>query len=155
MTDHTTLSADYLRYVFSEVTPLLEAVSDHICGFEPHAPAEHYEAHVDHVLELLDSCRQTIWEAVNAVVAGRGGVHHYADGRPVSTSIELEPGMTFVHDWHPDPGHAINQPHEIVTTDLSDGRSKRIIVVAPGVLDAIESGPRLRLVVDDECGDAR
>jgi hypothetical protein len=146
MTTATTPTpADHLRYVFAEVNSLLEGAADMLAGncYEQHRPAEQHAADLDHVLDLLDSCRTTIFNAVSAVTADRDDVRRYSDGRPVSTTVELELGCHFTYDWHPDPSHPLNQPREICTTELRDGRKKRILIVAPGVLDTADAGLRL------------
>lgn len=149
MTIHTTPTAtDRLRYLSHEVNQVLEAAQDVIAGncYEQHRPAEQHAADLDHVLELLDACRETITEMVSAVTVDRADRNRYSDGRPVQTRIDLETGCYFGHNWHPDLGHPSSQPRQICTVRLRDGSRKRVLIVAPGVLDAVPDAAPLRIV---------
>ncbi|TXI56487.1 hypothetical protein [Mycolicibacter arupensis] len=144
-------ATDQIRYVFAEVNSLLGSAADVIAGgcYEQQRPAGQHTADLDHVLELLDACRKTIFEAVQAVTTDRDDMERYDDGRSVSTTVELEPGCYFTYDWHPDPTNRLNQPRELCTTELRNGRRKRILVVTPGVLDTADASLRL---IDGEGG---
>ncbi|PBA30570.1 hypothetical protein CKJ65_16450 [Mycobacterium intracellulare] len=149
MTTRTVPSAtDHLRYLSHEVNQALEAAQDIIAGncYEQHRPADQHAADLDHVLKLLDACRDTITEAVAAVTADQADRDRYSDGRPVQTRIELETGCYYCHDWHPDPEHPSSQPQDIGTVTLRDGSRKRVLIAAPGVLDAVPTTPHLRVI---------
>jgi hypothetical protein len=60
----------------------------------------------------------------------------YSDGRPVISAMPMEAGL-YVHTWHPDPAHPMNNRCELDVITTPDGTTKRIIVSAPGVIDAV------------------
>lgn len=62
----------------------------------------------------------------------------YADGRPVISAMPLDggPGL-FVHVWHPDPTHPMNNPGALDVVTTRDGSRKQVIVTAPGYIDAV------------------
>jgi|SRR5271166_1449611 len=62
----------------------------------------------------------------------------YSDGRPVISAMPLDAGpVLYVHAWHPDPTHPMNNPCELDVITTPDGVRRRVIVSAPGHLDAI------------------
>jgi hypothetical protein len=62
----------------------------------------------------------------------------YSDGRPVISAMPLDAGpVLYVHAWHPDPTHPMTNPCELDVITTPDGVRRRIIVNAPGYLDAV------------------
>ena len=61
----------------------------------------------------------------------------YADGRSLTSHLRFCEGSQFVYLWHPDPAHPRNRPHDVGTLTPSNGKRKKIIVAAPGHLDAV------------------
>jgi hypothetical protein len=68
-------------------------------------------------------------------------MERYADGRAVTSRLGFCDGTQYVHQWHPDPAHPLNRPHEIATVTTRNGTRKRVIVTAPGHLDAVSEFP--------------
>ena len=62
----------------------------------------------------------------------------YSDGHPVISAMPLDdgPGL-YVHTWHPDRTHPMNNPGELEVITTPDGTRKRILVTAPGCIDAV------------------
>lgn len=89
-------------------------------------------------------CRLNHIDAVLRQVVGMMCPHcsqhmdRYDDGRDVTSSIALEDGLHYSRVWHPRPEHQINLPcNNLGTVALRDGTLKRVIVSAPGILDAV------------------
>jgi|SRR5271156_2614293 len=59
----------------------------------------------------------------------------YASGRQVMGSLQMCDGKQYLQPFHPDP--VCDQPREIRTVTTGNGTRKRIIVSAPGHLDAV------------------
>jgi hypothetical protein len=60
----------------------------------------------------------------------------YDDGRPVISATPLGGGC-YVHVWHPDRTHPMNNPSALDVITTPDGSRKRVLVVAEGFLDAV------------------
>jgi hypothetical protein len=87
--------------------------------------------HVDAVL------RQAVSMCCPHCVAN-GNMNRYDDGREVTSTIALDEHTHYSRVWHPKAAHQINlQCNNIGTVTLRDGVRKRVIVAAPGVLDAV------------------
>ena len=137
---------DYLKYTQAEALPLLEAASDLLCGLEQHHAADDHEAQIENVLSLLDTVRAKIAESAAAFCSDGDDMNRYADGRPVTTRIDLETGAYFVYAWHPQPGHRDDRPRELGTVEQRDGTRKRVFIAGPGILDAVTTTSPLRVV---------
>jgi hypothetical protein len=62
----------------------------------------------------------------------------YSDGRPVISAMSLDAGpVLYIHAWHPDCTHPMNNRCELDVITAPDGVRRRVIVKAPGYLDAI------------------
>ena len=60
----------------------------------------------------------------------------YDDGRPVMSAMPM--GGCYAHAWHPDRTHPMNNRCELDVVTTPDGVRGRIIVSAPGHLDAVK-----------------
>jgi hypothetical protein len=60
----------------------------------------------------------------------------YSDGRRVVTGLTVGNGC-YAYTWHPDRAHPANAPSERGFITTPDGTSKRVVVSAPGFLDAV------------------
>ena len=93
----------------------------------------------------VDNLRHLQIELSEAVVRLCPEGHHpeawaarYDDGRPVISAMPLgERTGLYVHVWHPDRTHPMNNPGELEVVTTPDGNRKRIIVAAPGCIDAV------------------
>jgi hypothetical protein len=70
----------------------------------------------------------------------------YDDGRPVISAMPMEAGL-YVHVWHPDPAHPMNNRCELDVITTADGGRKRMVVSAPGCIDAV-SLPEIAAAAD-------
>jgi hypothetical protein len=62
----------------------------------------------------------------------------YSDRRAVISAMPLDAGpVLYVHAWHPDRTHPMNNRCELDVITTPDGVRRRIIVNAPGYLDAV------------------
>lgn len=152
-TDTATPNAvDYLKYAHAEGDSLLVYAADALAQL-PVDDRPEIESAIDAVQSVLDAARHMLAESAAAFCRDGNDLNTYADGRPVRTRLDLEPGNYYVHVWHPWIEHRINRPQEIagaVTT--TSGRRKHIVISAPGVLDAVDDRPSLRLSTDDGSG---
>lgn len=128
MTTHTITAADWLAYIRRQGTHTLEFVTDWIAG---NADETDYQ-NADSLCDAIDSVRDLIAEPPLA------NPYRYSDGRPVFTQFELEYGCTFQHVWHPDPAHKRNQPGPLCIVDTPSGKRRRVVITAPGILDALD-----------------
>jgi hypothetical protein len=97
---------------------------------------------IETALARLEHVRHVLRHVVGVCCAHCAeDMEHYADGRPVTSHLRFCDGTQFVHHWHPDPAHPLNRPHEIAAVTTRNGTRKRVIVTAPGHLDAISSFP--------------
>jgi hypothetical protein len=69
-------------------------------------------------------------------------MNEYTDGRPVSTHLNFLEGSQWVHLWHPVPENPHNRPREVGTLTTRNGTRKRIVIAAPGHLDAFTVAER-------------
>lgn len=73
----------------------------------------------------------------------------YSDGRPVESSVEIAPGQTFTHLWHPDP--ARNQPGTVTGRVLADPGvdhgTYEVRIIPPRTLSVVLHPPRPPLSV--------
>ena len=68
-----------------------------------------------------------------------GEMDRYVDGREVTGRIALdEHGTHHRHVWGPDCSHPFNRQHDVSTITTHTGVRKRVIVSAPGFLDAVD-----------------
>jgi len=154
MTINTTSpnAVDYLKYAQAEGDSLLVYAADALAQLPVDGHPE-IESAIDTVQSVLDAARHMLAEAAAAFCRDGSDLDTYADGRPVRTRLDLDPGNYYEHVWHPWIEHRINRRQEIagaVTT--TSGRRKHIVISAPGVLDAVDARPGLRLVTDDGSG---
>jgi hypothetical protein len=63
-------------------------------------------------------------------------MHMYTDGRAIAASVKFLEGSRYTHISHPDPSHQHNKPRELATLTTRNGTRKRIVLSAPGHLDA-------------------
>lgn len=132
---------DYLKYVTAESLPLLESARDTLSCIDGHQTADDRIAIMDDIDGLLDAVRATIVEATAVFCRDGDDMNTYADGRPVVTRTDLEPGHYFSYSWHPQIGHHDDRPRDLCFVDQSDGTRKRIVVVGPGVIEAVPVRP--------------
>ncbi|WP_024801174.1 hypothetical protein [Nocardia sp. BMG51109] len=98
---------DALKYLARRVKTDLEWATDSIgweLAFVPH-PGLDFEPQLDGLSDLLDELMKTLGPIVL-------DWHHYSDGRPVTTKVEVEYGHIFERTWHPNP--AVDTP-EVIT----------------------------------------
>src|SRR5271157_2320761 len=137
---NTTISAaDWIKFTAATV----EQVSD-----EPGAPSAHPGLPSDVVaiarLDLETACArlEQVREMLRGIVALFYSDHvmaHFADGRPVLERLQMCDGRQYLQAGHPDPVQ--DQPREIRTVTTRNGIKKRIVVSAPGHLDAVSEFP--------------
>lgn len=84
-------AADHLKYAAAILRQRADWTTDAVSGSG---------CNVDHDLEL-DAIDDTVSE-ITALAALFGDPHHYADGRRVKTTTEIEHGVVTEHVWHPD-----------------------------------------------------
>jgi hypothetical protein len=126
----TPTDLDWLKYIRAQGTATLEYVVDAIAGNldMPDDPA-------DHLCDAIDSVRHLVAEP--PIIANES---RYSDGRPVYSEVQIDPSwepMRYV--WHPDPAHERNQPQTFKGVVRGpSGRARRVIISAPGVLDAVD-----------------
>jgi len=75
-------------------------------------------------------------------------VNTYFDGRPVATTIRRDGGWV-THVWHPDPQHPPNQPGQVFDLEEELGSRRRLIITAPGILDAFETDEEVGVYQSD------
>jgi hypothetical protein len=139
-TDTAIDPADHLKYLRHQGRATLERVFETIAG-----SADLTEHVSDEVCGALD----VVNDLIDSITVD-GNPNRYSDGRAVFTELELDHGVTMRHTWHPDPVAPCNQPQVIRGyVRLAGGRCKRIIIAAPGVLDAIDTVP----LADDDAQD--
>ena len=136
---------DYLKYVAAEGKHLLEAVefaSACLAGEGPEGECE-----LEWVSGIIDKVKRMLIEAAATFCRDGGDMDTYADGRRVSSSLELEAGNIFEYRWHPYGDHRDNRPHTLLDRyEGTSGARHSVIVAADQVLDVVHHGRGLRLV---------
>jgi hypothetical protein len=135
MTDTTTMNpTDYLKYVAAETSALIESAQSPISALDHNLDDDRVEAIV---AQLIDA-RSCAIEAAAAFCRSGHDIEHYADGRQVRTRLEIEKGNEFEYVWHPQVDHHTNRTQELFLWTTTSGARKRILITAPGHLDAID-----------------
>jgi metal-sulfur cluster biosynthetic enzyme len=63
----------------------------------------------------------------------------YSDGRDVVSKVDVGDDRPYTHVWHANPEHPYNQPRALPILELfSDGVRHQIVILAPGVITAVE-----------------
>ncbi|PND57694.1 hypothetical protein CRM90_12005 [Mycobacterium sp. ENV421] len=89
---------DALKYAAAVLADHWSWVSESISCSEECGSAEEYGDDVHrHALAAMRSVVDEIRDLASRV----GDMHRYADGRRVSTCVELSHGLSFGHIWHP------------------------------------------------------
>jgi hypothetical protein len=130
MSDDVAEAADYLKFAAARVL-----ICQHqFRALQPSgAPAAEAPALLGHVhTELSEAVGRFCPDGQNAEVWST----RYADGRPVISVMPIGPGV-YVHAWHPDPAHPMNNPCDLDVITTPDGTRKQMIVAAAGVIDAV------------------
>jgi hypothetical protein len=97
---------------------------------------------IETALARLEHVRHVLRHVVGMCCAHCGDdMEHYADGRAVTSHLRFCDGTQYLHQWHPDPAHPLNRPHEIASVTTRNGTRERIHVSAPGILDAVSDFP--------------
>lgn len=136
MTDVTISSTDYLKYAAAEGNAILEAALDSLGWLTVDHPE--IEEQIERVQDMLDAVRNTLVESAAVFCRDGNDLNTYDDGRPVRTRLDLELGNYYEQRWHPYQDHRINRPHEVATFTTTSGKRKRVVVTAPGHLDAVD-----------------
>lgn len=141
----TTTAADYLKYLANHAVAMLESAMDSIAANGFDAPQYHSKDQLERDLDLLAEVRDDIREAADVICRDQDDLLTYSDGRRVATSCDIEDGHYFTNTTHPNPGHPLNQPRMICTTNRRDGTQMRILLHANGDVEAVPV-ERLRVV---------
>lgn len=131
-------AVDYLKHVLAETEALLSAAHDYLSG-ETDIPAEVAERLESTVGSRLDAVRRIVTEAAAAFARDGRDLNTYSDGRPVVTAFEYEKGNRLEYVWHPYVEHRDNRPRELFTVETTSGKRRRLLIAAPGVLDAVDA----------------
>jgi hypothetical protein len=136
-TDNMEFDSDKLINFLKFSAATVELAGDQLGGIgpnsSPHATAGTIETAITHLTTVSEVMRHLV------------GVHcphcaylmdRYTDGRQVTGHINFPEGTQFVQVWHPLREHSWNRPREACTITTRNGTRKRIVVSAPGHLDA-------------------
>jgi hypothetical protein len=124
---------DYLKFVAAETSGLIEGAQQAICSLD-HPDDDRVEA----ILDQLEAVRRCAIEAAAAFCRSGHDLDHYADGRQVRTRLVIEKGNEYEHVWHPQVDHRTNRAQELFPWTTTSGARKRLLISAPGVLDAVD-----------------
>jgi hypothetical protein len=99
----------------------------------PALAAEAALARLDHLrAELTDAAGRFCPDGQSA----EAFMTRYGDARAVMSAMPMA-GVCYAHAWHPDHTHPMNNPCDLDVITTPNGNRKRIIVTAPGFLDAV------------------
>jgi hypothetical protein len=138
---------------------VVEQVHEELGALGPH-PGSPSDVVAIARLDLESACArlEQVREVLRGVVAlfyADNDMAHFADGRPVMGRLRMCDGSQYLNPWHPYPFQ--DAPREIRTVTTRNGTRKRVIVSAPGHLDAVsefdgcDRPPRV-LGGDNRCG---
>jgi len=135
MSTPTINAADWLKFTAAVVEQSrceLEALSPRVGS--PSDSVVVASLDLDTACARLEQAREMM-RGIVALFWSDTDMAHYATGRQVMGSLQMCDGAQYLQPWHPDPGQ--DSPREIRTVTTRNGTRKRIIVSAPGHLDAI------------------
>jgi hypothetical protein len=143
-------AADYLKFATARVL---------VCQNQFQALHANGSAAAKAALVLLRHVHTELSEAVGCFCPEGLGVEawsaSYGDGRPVISAMPIDGGgpAIYVHVWHPDRTHPMNNRCELDVITTAEGR-KQMLVTAPGVIDAV-SLPEIASAGDGQPVSAR
>lgn len=132
-------AADYLKYFGSEAAGQMNAILAQLQ--QVRAVGTPSKAALAEAASMITQLRDLAVQSAARFCTDRHDAEHYADGRRIASSVELEPGVTLDYRWFPDPADAANQPRALVERHVCrSGRVVSVVVSAPGILDVFDVG---------------
>jgi hypothetical protein len=138
MDETATNPVDWLKFAAAECIATVDCVDYDLAALDLTRPVTRPDIEV--ALARLHRVRQVLNAAITAVCTD-GDIDHYSDGRAIATHLNVGAGARWVHHWHPEPDHWLNRPHTAGELRTRNGTRKRVIVTAPGHLDAVSEFP--------------
>jgi hypothetical protein len=125
---------DFLKFAFATV----DTAGERLGGIGRHSGPHAMPVAIETVIGHLATVSHVLQSVVGVYCPHcADSMNTYTDGRPVTTHLRFLEGSEVVHTWHPDKANPHNRPRDLATLTTRNGTRKRIVVSAPGHIDAV------------------